>query len=106
MRKLIATLMMLAAMTPSAQAGERETATLDAPQAYVAVLKKRFPKLDEEHVYMTIGGGDCRGCSFIDFVTDTRRGYCDFIFGPPTKLDELQPIIIKNCRTFGLHDVW
>ena len=105
MRKLIAVLMMAAAMTSTAQA--RETFPLEVtPPEYIATLKKRFPNLAEDTVSIMLSGGDCRKCSLIDFVDGTIRRYCDFTFGPLVKLGEPPPIQIKKCRKAFLHDVW
>jgi hypothetical protein len=84
-KKLVAMLMMAASVT----AGHAE---VQATPELIAALNKRFPGIEQDNVWMEMGGGvnvKCRGCHTVWFEASNGNWVCNFKFGPPVK--------IKNC---------
>jgi len=94
MKRALAVAIFLAASFTAGHA--LEAATLQAPADIVALLKKRFPTIVEDNVWMGLGGGfKCRDCSLIWFEDSETNWACNFTFA--NGMVTAASVTIKNC---------
>jgi hypothetical protein len=56
----------------------------EAPPELVTALKKRFPQIVEDNVWMDLNGGfKCAQCSLVWFETLRANWACNFTWGLP-----------------------